>query len=171
MSENASSSAVSTDLETIRLLVRLMHKYDLTAIDLVEAGTQIRLRRGGKAAPVQMTAPVPGYLPAAPIPMASGEVPAVAPPTAPAAPAAPSKPSITIDSPMVGTFYAASAPDTPPFVQVGSVIRENSTVGVIEAMKVFTEIPAGLSGTIAEVLVKNGQAVEYGQPLFRVETA
>lgn len=167
MSENASSSAVSTDLETIRLLVRLMHKYDLTAIDLVEAGTQIRLRRGGKAAAQVVAAPA--YVPAAPAPMASGEVPAVAAPAA--APVAPSKPSITIDSPMVGTFYAASSPDSPPFVQAGSVIRENTTVCVIEAMKVFTDIPAGMSGTIAEVLVKNGQAVEYGQPLFRVETA
>ena len=69
---------------------------------------------------------------------------------------------------MVGTYYASSAPDAPPFVSVGSQVRADSTVCVIEAMKVFTDIPAGVSGTITEILVKNGQPVEYGQALFRV---
>jgi acetyl-CoA carboxylase biotin carboxyl carrier protein len=69
---------------------------------------------------------------------------------------------------MVGTFYSSSAPDALPYVNVGSVVRPETTVCVIEAMKVFTEIPAGLSGTIAEVLVQNGQPVEFGQHLFRV---
>jgi acetyl-CoA carboxylase biotin carboxyl carrier protein len=69
---------------------------------------------------------------------------------------------------MVGTFYTSSSPDSPTFVNVGSTIRKESTVCIIEAMKVFTEIPAGMAGTITEVVVKNGQAVEYGQPLFRI---
>jgi acetyl-CoA carboxylase biotin carboxyl carrier protein len=69
---------------------------------------------------------------------------------------------------MVGTYYASNAPDAPPFVSLGSVVQPNTIVCIIEAMKVFTDIPAGVSGTVAEVLVKNGQAVEYGQPLFRV---
>ncbi|MBI1831866.1 MAG: biotin/lipoyl-binding protein, partial [Planctomycetes bacterium] len=73
-----------------------------------------------------------------------------------------------IESPMVGTFYSSSAPDAPPFVTAGSTVRPDSTVCVIEAMKVFTDIPAGLAGTITEILVKNGQPVEYGQPLFRL---
>ena len=72
---------------------------------------------------------------------------------------------------MVGTYYASSAPDAPPFVTVGAVVRPDSTVCVIEAMKVFTDIPAGVAGTITEVLVKNGQSVEFGQPLFRVNPA
>jgi acetyl-CoA carboxylase biotin carboxyl carrier protein len=72
---------------------------------------------------------------------------------------------------MVGTYYSASAPDAPPFVSVGTTVRADTTVCVIEAMKVFTDIPAGLAGTITEVLVKNGQAVEFGQPLFRVDPA
>ena len=70
---------------------------------------------------------------------------------------------------MVGTYYASSAPDAPPFVSVGSVVRPDTTVCIIEAMKVFTDIPAGVSGTITEILVKNGQSVEFGQPLFRVD--
>jgi acetyl-CoA carboxylase biotin carboxyl carrier protein len=75
---------------------------------------------------------------------------------------------ILIESPMVGTYYASSAPDTPPFVSIGAHVHPDATICVIEAMKVFTEIPAGVSGTITAVLVQNGQPVEYGQPLFRV---
>src|SRR5262249_29413562 len=69
---------------------------------------------------------------------------------------------------MVGTFYTSSAPDAPPFVTTGSVVHPDTIVGIIEAMKVFTEIPAGVSGTIVEILAKNGQPVEFGQALFRV---
>ena len=70
---------------------------------------------------------------------------------------------------MVGTYYASPTPDSPPFVSPGTAVRPDTTVCVIEAMKVFTDIPAGVSGTITEVLVKNGQPVEFGQPLFRVQ--
>jgi acetyl-CoA carboxylase biotin carboxyl carrier protein len=72
---------------------------------------------------------------------------------------------------MVGTYYASSAPDAPPFVTAGAAVRPDTTVCVIEAMKVFTDIPAGVSGTVTEILVKNGQSVEFGQPLFRVQPA
>ena len=70
---------------------------------------------------------------------------------------------------MVGTFYSSGSPDSPPFVTPGSHVRPDTTVCIIEAMKVFTDIPAGISGTIAECLVKNGQPVEFGQPLFRLD--
>ena len=76
--------------------------------------------------------------------------------------------TVLIESPMVGTYYSSSAPDAPVFVSVGSLVQPGTIVCIIEAMKVFTDIPAGVSGTIAEILVKNGQAVEFGQPLFRV---
>ena len=76
--------------------------------------------------------------------------------------------TIVIESPMVGTYFSSSAPDAPPFVSVGSVVHAETIVCIIEAMKVFTDIPAGVSGTIAAILVKNGQAVEFGQPLFRL---
>ena len=84
-------------------------------------------------------------------------------------PAAPK--TVVIESPMVGTYYASSAPDAPLFVSVGSVVHPETIVCIIEAMKVFTDIPAGVSGTIVEILVKNGQPVEFGQPLFRVVPA
>src|SRR3954468_6609207 len=75
-----------------------------------------------------------------------------------------------IGSPMVGFFYSRYVPDAPPLVTVGSTVRPDTTVCLIEALKVFTEIPSGGTGTIAEMLVEDGQAVEYGQSLFRVET-
>jgi len=164
MPENPKETDESLDVRTIRHLVRLMKRYDLTAIDFIEGETKIRLRRRG----------------AEPVPAAT-LVHAAAPPPAPLTPAAPrTEPTpqpvaaaagVVIESPMVGTYYASSSPDAPPFVTVGAVVRPDSTVCVIEAMKVFTDIPAGVSGTITEVLVKNGQSVEFGQPMFRVNPA
>ncbi|MDR3637472.1 MAG: acetyl-CoA carboxylase biotin carboxyl carrier protein [Isosphaeraceae bacterium] len=163
MSENPSEPL---DVRTIHHLVRLMKRYDLTAIDFTGGTTKIRLRRQGAQLPsAHFGAPV------APLSAAPSSAPAV--PQAPAAPvAAPAAPAgIVIESPMVGTYYSSGSPDVPAFVSVGSAVRPDSTVCIIEAMKVFTDIPAGVSGTITEVLVKNGQAVEYGQALFRVNPA
>ena len=158
MPENPSESPEAENVRAIRQLVRLMKRYDLTAIDFVEGSTQIRLRRRGP----ELAASAPGYAPppppiAAPVPTAPASLP---PPAAPG--------GFTIESPMVGTYYASSSPDAAPFVSVGSQVRADSTVCVIEAMKVFTDIPAGVNGTITEILVKNGQPVEYGQAMFRV---
>jgi acetyl-CoA carboxylase biotin carboxyl carrier protein len=164
MPEHPKETDESLDVRTIRHLVRLMKRYDLTAIDFIEGETKIRLRRRG-AEPVPATAPVPVAAPAS----AASTATTPRPETAPQAVAAPA--GVVIESPMVGTYYASSSPDAPPFVTVGSVIRPDVTVCVIEAMKVFTDIPAGVSGTITEVLVKNGQSVEFGQPMFRVNPA
>jgi acetyl-CoA carboxylase biotin carboxyl carrier protein len=166
MSE-ASPEPVTPEVRTIRQLVRLMQRYDLTAIDLGDGPARIRLRRRG--------AEVVGMAPAAPIAYTMAPAPApaagAATPPAASAPAAEKPKGLFIESPMVGTYYSSSSPETPPFVSVGTAVRQDSTVCIIEAMKVFTDIPAGLAGTITEVLVKNGQAVEFGQPLFRVEPA
>ena len=166
MSENETEPSEPLDVQTIRHLGRLMKKFDLTAIDFNDGTTSIRMRRrGGESVPV--TGP-PALTTA---PQLSSHFP---PPTTPAStlpPAIPASPGVVIESPMVGTYYASSSPDVPPFVSVGSAVREDTTVCVIEAMKVFTDIPAGVSGTIAEILVKNGQSVEFGQALFRVHSA
>lgn len=148
------------DLKTLHKLIRMMHRYGLTAMDLGEGPSKIRLRRGTgvASAPVAMPAAEFVAMPAAAAPQAAAQA---------AKPAAETE-STYIRSPMVGTFYTSSSPDSPPFVSVGSNVRKEATVCIIEAMKVFTEIPAGVSGTIAEVMVKNGQAVEFGQPLFRL---
>ena len=152
--------AESPEVRTIRQLVRLMQKFDLTAIDLGDGPTKIRLRRRG--APEAFAAFTP--VPLAQAPAMAAAVPA---PTGPA-PVAETPAGAIIESPMVGTFYASSTPDSPAYVDVGSKVRPETTVCIIEAMKVFTDIPATIAGTIAEVLVKNGQPVEFGQPLFRL---
>ena len=159
----AKTESQPVQVQAIRHLVRLMKHYDLTAIDFIEGPTQIRLRRRGpESAVIYQPAPTVHEVPVAARPVAP-------PPTAGTAPTPPAAPSgIVIESPMVGTYYASSSPDAPAFVSVGSPIRPDTTVCIIEAMKVFTDIPAGVSGTIAEILVKNGQTVEFGQPLFRV---
>jgi acetyl-CoA carboxylase biotin carboxyl carrier protein len=162
MPENPSESHEAENVRAIRQLVRLMKRYDLTAIDFVEGSTQIRLRRRGP----EVAYATPPVAAPAPPPVA---IPAPQPALPAAAPAATG--GVTIESPMVGTYYASSSPDAPAFVSVGSQVRPETTVCVIEAMKVFTDIPAGVSGTITEVLVKNGQPVEYGQPLFRLDPA
>lgn len=169
MPEDAIPTAESAapDLPTIRQLVRLMHRFDLTAIDLGEGPNKIRLRRRSGS---DALAPPPAPQ-AAPVPAPSALLPAASAVAVPTTPVPEGPRGVFIESPMVGTFYSASSPDAPPFVQPGSAVRADTTVCVIEAMKVFTDIPAGLAGTIVEILVKNGQPVEYGQPLFRIETA
>jgi acetyl-CoA carboxylase biotin carboxyl carrier protein len=106
--------------------------------------------------------------PVVPVAVAAPAVPAapVAAAPAPAAPAAAAAPAVTIDSPLVGTFYKAASPDAAPFVQVGDRVNADTTLCIIEAMKVMNEIKAEKSGVIKEILVENAQPVEYGQPLF-----
>jgi acetyl-CoA carboxylase biotin carboxyl carrier protein len=166
MAEQSSEPTRSFDVHRIHDLVRLMKRYDLTALDLKDGSVQVRLRRRppGTDAPRQLSAqPAPES--AAANPVSTGTTGrAESPPTAVAA--APK--TVVIESPMVGTYYSSSAPDAPTFVSVGSVVHPDTIVCIIEAMKVFTDIPAGVTGTIAAILVKTGQAVEFGQPLFRV---
>lgn len=168
MAEMPAGSSEPLDVHRIHYLARLMQRYDLSSLDLADGQVQIRLRRrgpevahlGGGA----IVAPATGYAPAS-----YGAPQAAAAPAPPAAPAAPpAEKTVNIESPMVGTYYTSRAPDAPPLVSVGSVVHPGTIVCIIEAMKVFTDIPAGVSGTIVEVMAKNGQAVEYGQPLFRV---
>jgi acetyl-CoA carboxylase biotin carboxyl carrier protein len=152
------------DLEKLQALMELMEKHGLTELSLKNSGQVWRLKRGGhEAVPLMMAAPT--YAPpppqnAAP-PPGAGE----------ARPKAPQDLGLVIKSPTVGTFYAAPSPDDPPFVTVGSKVRPDTTVCIVEAMKVFNPIEAGVSGTITAILVSNGDAVEYDQPLFRLDPA
>ncbi len=172
MAEKARDSNQPLDVQRIHYLVRLMKRYDLTDLNINDGHVQIRLRRRGPES-VALTHMVPMQAVSA-AGMHSGSLPGAAPAAAlsgqseTAAEVASGPQTIVIKSPMVGTYYASSAPDAAPFVKVGSVVQPDSTVCIIEAMKVFTDIPAGVSGAIAEILVKNGQAVEFDQPMFRV---
>lgn len=153
-------------IEEIKTIVKLMSENDLTEFKIEAEDMHLCIKRGGQNAnPIiaQTLSPVVAA-PASPVVSAA---PAPAAPAAPAVPAAPA--GQTIDSPIVGTFYRSSAPGVEAFVKVGSKVEPDTTVCIIEAMKVMNEIKAEKSGVIKEILVENGQPVEYGQPLFVIE--
>ncbi len=153
------------DLKAIKQVVEMMKRSEISEFEIEEKDFKLRLsRKNGDTQIIQAAAPVA----AAPI--------AAAAPAAPAAPATAAAPAeeqgvSVVKSPMVGTFYTAASPESPVFTKVGAKVGADSIVCIIEAMKVMNEIQAELSGTITEVLVENGEAVEYGQPLFKVKTA
>ena len=152
------------DLEELEKILELMDANKLTELEYEEEGKKIRLKREDGSAPVPVAMPMP---PMAPIP--------VAVPAAPAASAAPATPStlppncVEFTAPLVGTFYRAPRPDSEDFVNVGDEITSDKVVCIIEAMKMMNEIKAEIKGTIREILVKNGQAIEFGEPLFLIE--
>ena len=147
------------DVKRIRRLIELMNEHELNEIDLRQADQRIRLRKG--AEPL-ITAPAPR-----PVVAAAG---ADSESTAAALAKVDEKDIAYIKSPMVGTFYPAPSPDAQAFVKVGDHVGPQTTVCVVEAMKVFNEIPADVSGQIVAVLVENGEPVEFGQQLFKVDT-
>ena len=152
------------DIRKLKELVRLMVTNDLTELDLRDSEQQVTLRRRGPdQAPQVVTAPA--HLVAAGSAAPSG---ATATATAPAEPDPAELGLITIETPMVGTFYSAPNPDAPPFVTVGATVEPETVVCLIEAMKIFNEIKAGCAGTIEKVQVTNSEAVEFGQTLFLV---
>lgn len=156
------------DIDHIKTLVELMVSNDLHRIEWHDGDKKVLLRRGGPvAAPVIMASSPP----AVPIQTAAhSSVPATAPTLAAGhdSPQVTHSDEIIVRSPMVGTFYSSSEPDAPPFVSVGSAVGPDTVVCLIEAMKVFNEIKAEVSGRISRILVKNAQAVEFDQPLFAV---
>jgi acetyl-CoA carboxylase biotin carboxyl carrier protein len=164
MTANSGSSPGDVfDVRKVRKFIELMNEADLAEIDLRQGDQRIRLRRGPETVTVA-TAPAVSMSPA-PV-LSSGGVPAGAKTTSGGVE---DSNALLIRSPMVGTFYSAASPDTPPFVKIGDTVGPETTVCIVEAMKVFNEIPAECSGRIVAALVQNGDAVEFGQPLFRVE--
>src|SRR5262245_4953052 len=150
------------DVNVIDHLVKLMSQHELSEVHLEEGEQVIRLRRGPKhvaVAPVTIPAPV---VAATPVATQAPAVPAASTPAAPETPAAPSKKYLEIKSPTPGTFYRSSSPDAEPFAKVGTKVKADTVVCIIEAMKVFNEIPAEVSGTIVAIKVEDKSAVEYG---------
>lgn len=158
------------DFRDIKKIVELMDQHGLSQFKLEQDETKLELKKGGdidmKAIQQWMAStsgahymqPLPGAAPAA------AAVPVVADGALPAG-------VKEVTSPMVGTFYTASSPDSEPFAKIGSKITADSTVCIIEAMKVMNEIKSEIAGEIIELLVENGTAVQYGEPLFRVKTS
>jgi acetyl-CoA carboxylase biotin carboxyl carrier protein len=167
MSEKDKSAGESFDLDRLKQLIRLMEKHDLTEIKLQRDDQKWVLRRASQsgesrqgAFPAEALRP-----PSVPVPMSAGN-----PLTSPESPVAPEEEMLKITSPTVGTFYAAPQPGDPPFVKVGDRVTPETTVCIVEAMKVFNQIPAEVSGTVHRVLVNDGDAVEFGQALFLVKS-
>ena len=167
--DRAKSNNEVFDVERIRQLVEMMKEHDLNEVSLKHGDRRIRLRRKDEPAPVVVSAPAaaPGVMP----PVAAAPVPA-------AAPATPTPPAEAVDgdnisvvtSPMVGTFYSKPNPNAETYVKVGDHVEADTIVCVVEAMKMFNEIPAGISGKVVAVLVKNEEAVDVNKPLFKVDT-
>lgn len=147
------------DLDQLKSLLVMLHEHDVSEFQYSEGELAIQLRLGAVAPPA------PVAIPAAPVVQA-----AAAPVVAEAAPAAaPAAGGTVIEAPMVGTFYAAPSPGASPFAEVGKAVSVGQTLCIIEAMKLMNEIEAEVAGTIVECLVKDGQPVEYGQALFRIQ--
>jgi acetyl-CoA carboxylase biotin carboxyl carrier protein len=152
------------DLKDIKAIIDLMRKNDLSVFELEKDGFKIRLQKGSAGQPI-LTAPI------AIAPNMTGAAAALMPAEVGAAGgehSAATEGTKEITSPMVGTFYRGASPESPPFVDVGATVTEDSVVCIIEAMKVMNEIKAETNGVIAEVLVENGKPVQFGQVLFRV---
>jgi acetyl-CoA carboxylase biotin carboxyl carrier protein len=167
--KSTEKEANALDLKQIKQIVALMAENDLTYFHFETQGSKVELRRGSDFnAAKELLRSLP--MPAAAAPMAvapAAAAPAAAPASAPAASSEPSGP--TVNSPMVGTFYRSAAPGEEAFIKVGDPVDENTTVCIIEAMKVMNEIKADVRGTVARILVEDGKPVQYGQPLFELK--
>jgi acetyl-CoA carboxylase biotin carboxyl carrier protein len=150
------------DLRKLKTLIDLVSESNVSELEITEAEGKVRIVKSAPVgmAPVMQTAPVVTLAPAAaqPAPVAVAE---------PALAAAPT--GHVVKSPMVGTFYRASSPGAKAFVEIGSSIKEGEAICIVEAMKILNEIEADKTGTVTQILVENGQPVEYGQPLFIID--
>jgi acetyl-CoA carboxylase biotin carboxyl carrier protein len=148
------------DLRKLKTLIDLVSESNVSELEITEAEGRIRIVKGG-ATMVQGYAPAPVYTVAT---AANPVAPAAAAPVVIEEPV-----GHTVKSPMVGTFYRSSSPGAKAFVEVGDAVKEGETLCIVEAMKILNEIESDKSGTVSRILCENGQAVEYGQPLFIIE--
>ncbi|MFC0214204.1 acetyl-CoA carboxylase biotin carboxyl carrier protein [Paenibacillus chartarius] len=159
-------------LSEIKELMKLMDQTSLHELEIENEGTRLLIRKPGKTESVYVTsAPQPAYAPVTGAPVHQQAPAAVQAPSAPAEKDEPESDANLhkIVSPMVGTFYAASSPGAAPFVTRGAKVGDKTVVCIIEAMKLMNQIEAEVNGEIVDILVENGQLVEYGQPLFLVK--
>ncbi|NUN59865.1 MAG: acetyl-CoA carboxylase biotin carboxyl carrier protein [Burkholderiaceae bacterium] len=150
------------DLRKLKTLIDLVSESNVSELEITEAEGKVRIVKSGGTV-MQQYAP-------APVPMAQAPAQPMAAPVAELPAPAPAEPAgHVVKSPMVGTFYRAASPGAKPFVEVGNQVKEGETICIIEAMKILNEIEADKTGTVTRILGENGQAVEYGQPLFVIE--
>ena len=159
---HSSKKGHTLDIKLIKQVVDLMKRSDISEFEFEEDGFKLRLSSKG--------AETPQVIQAAPAAQTPAPFPVSTPATGEAAAPVEEKGISIIKSPMVGTFYSAASPESTAFVKIGTKVSNDSVVCIIEAMKVMNEIQAEMSGTITELLVENGEAIEYGQPLFKIKT-
>lgn len=152
------------DLKDLQAILDLMGRYDLVELEIEGDGQKVRLRKADPAGSREFVSFASPFPMAQAFPVAGG-APGPAPGAAP-----PATPHKEVTSPMVGSFYRGPSPEAEPYVREGDVVNPDTILCIIEAMKVMNEIPSGISGIVREILVKNGESVEFGQPLFRIET-
>ena len=149
------------DLRKLKTLIDLVSESNISELEIAEADGKVRIVKASAQA-VATAAPTPGappiLVPAPPLERAVGETAVPPPPT-----------GNVVKSPMVGTFYRSASPGSDPFIEIGSTVKVGDPICIIEAMKIMNEIEADAAGTIREILCENGQAVEFGQPLFVIE--
>ena len=150
------------DIRKVKKLMELLEESGMAEIEIKEGEESVKISRYG-ASPQPLQHPVQSFVQQQPVSTSASVVPASA------APAENQTSGQSIDSPMVGTFYSAPSPTAKPFVTVGQKINQGDTVGIIEAMKIMNQIEADQSGTVIEILIKDGEAVEFGQPLIVIE--
>lgn len=153
------------DLRKLKTLIDLVAESGIAEIEVTEGEDKVRIVKNSPAPPVPMNLPAATYL-AAPPPALP--VPAAAPAVAAPAPVVEEPKGHVVKSPMVGTFYRSPSPGAKAFIEIGQAVKPGDTLCIIEAMKLLNEIEAEVAGEVKEVLVENGQAVEYGQPLFLI---
>lgn len=159
------------DLRKLKTLVDLVSESNISELEITEADGKVRIVKSERASASGPVAYAPATAAPAYMPAPAAPAPGAAAATSPTEPAA-AEPAITghvVRSPMVGTFYRSSSPGSKPLVDVGSAVKEGDPICIIEAMKIMNEIDADKAGTISKILVENGQAVEFDQPLFVIE--
>jgi acetyl-CoA carboxylase biotin carboxyl carrier protein len=155
------------DLRKLKTLIDLVAESSISELEITEGEGKVRIVKAAPSVAAPVTIPAVPVQAVSPPPVAQAPAPAAAAPSASEAAEPPQAPAgHRLTSPMVGTFYRAASPGGAPFVSLGDAVSEGQTLCVIEAMKLMNEIPADRAGVIKEILVENGQAVEFGQPLF-----
>ena len=157
------------NLKEIKELIEMLKDTDISELEIERSGVKVRIRKGGDVT-FHHAMPRMEYPPAAIVAPAITDIPA--PAAAVEKPAEPVKTNqVKVTSPIVGTYYRSSSPDKPPYIEVGDIVKKGQVLCIIEAMKLMNEIESEAAGKIVQILVENGAPVEYGQPLFVIETA
>ena len=146
------------DIRKVKKLIELLEQSNINELEINEGDESVRISRGGTAV-TYAAPPMPAPVAAAPAPIAAAEA---------AAPASEELTGHAVKSPMVGTFYASPAPDSPPFVSVGQTVAAGDVICIIEAMKMMNQIEADKAGTIGAILIEDGEAVEFDQPIVTI---